>query len=134
MENRKHERTQFFLVPSGRELVPVWVFKAPDDQDAHAGVILDMSEGGFRVTTDAKQPLRSSRYRMKLRPDPDAESANGLQCTVRRVWSEEDGKLNLVSGMQFEDSSAAAACYLAAQAPTSADRSWVRCTLHELES
>jgi hypothetical protein len=131
-ERRKHARRQCFFITSERERIPVWVFAPPDDPDSHVGLILDLSESGVRVLTAPDHPLETHLYALNLLVESADGPGDQLSCTVSRAWSERDGSLGLVSGLQFEDGTEAAAAFIAANPPSAKNRSWVRCTLRPL--
>jgi hypothetical protein len=133
-ERRKHARRECFFIAADNERVPVWVFTpAEHGDDAHAGVVLDFSDTGVRVLTSSSHPLEANRYQMSLLVDAPADGVQKVECIVTRAWSEPDGSRGFLSGMHFEDNTEGAAAFIAANPPSSKDRSWIRCSLRALD-
>ncbi|MFY7857736.1 MAG: PilZ domain-containing protein [Rubrivivax sp.] len=105
-DQRRHERVSFFLVPREREQIPVWVF-APPGVDGHRGVVLNISEGGAQVLTEASRILDQDTYELRLLLQAASDSGEGPSCAVRRAWSRELNALGMIHGLEFQNPSAA---------------------------
>jgi hypothetical protein len=138
-EQRKHRRVGVSLVPAARDAddpVPVWVFQeegadaassAPVNQ-SRSGFILNLSEGGLQVLTNAEEPLVGTRYEVQLLGLGDAVSATlGV---ARRVWSRPLGGMGQVNGFEYELRNAATAALFAEHGHDAADpQTMLRCRL-----
>jgi hypothetical protein len=125
---RQHERVSFFLVPVERERLPVWVFVPESTGEGHAGVVVNMGEGGLQILTAAARPLTADLYDMHLIIGAP-EDAPDFSGRVRRIWSRAVGSLGTLQGMQIESADSDAAEFLRAAAPSPHTRNWVRCVL-----
>jgi hypothetical protein len=127
-DQRRYERTAFFLVPTGREPERVWVFKPQDELDARAGLVLEMSDGGLRLLVEAEEALADGRYHLRLLPiEMQGIDPADLKCELRLVWSRTEGQLGHYAGFEFEGDASRIVAYLRAQALSIEQRSWMRC-------
>lgn len=132
VDQRRNPRVEFFLVPVEREQVPVWLFKPASQADADAGLIVNMSEGGVQVLTNADRELSAARYTVQLLLD-EREARTRFAGIARRVWTRPLSKLGNVSGFEFTDAGSSAAEFLAQYRPSLDQRSWVRCLLQPVQ-
>ncbi|MEP6502111.1 MAG: PilZ domain-containing protein, partial [Betaproteobacteria bacterium] len=65
-ELRAHRRVEFFRVPAEHHHLPVWVFMPTGTDDALAGLVLNFSDGGVQVLTNADEPLDGASYELQL--------------------------------------------------------------------
>jgi hypothetical protein len=128
VDQRKHPRVEFFLVPTDKEQLPVWVFKPDTLPDSHAGLILNMSEGGVQLLTSAEDPITGDRFEIQLMPDSGVVE-EGFKVLGRRVWSQPLTKLGQLHGFEFDDLSSPASQFLADYGLSVSERKWVRCLL-----
>ena len=131
---RAHARAVFFLVPSAREQLPVWVFVPQDGQAGQAGqpgLILDISPAGLQVLSSAAEPLQAPRYRIELLLG-EGEGVARFHANARVVWRSSLSTLGDLSGLAFETENSDVAQFLATYAPSVTARRWVRCWLSPL--
>lgn len=128
VEQRQHARVNFFLIPVEREQVPYWVFVPPETAGV-AAVVVNMSEGGIQVLTNAESPLHEDRYAISLIVEPPTDHVAPFKGTVRRIWSRDLNAIEFIHGMQFEDDHSDAAEFLRVLRPGLEQRRWVRCLL-----
>lgn len=128
---RAHARAVFFLVPTEREQLPVWVFVPQDDQAGQPGLILDISPAGMQVLTSAAEPLHMPRYRIELLLG-EGEGVARFHADARVVWRSALSTLGDLSGLAFETENSDVAQFLATYAPSVTARRWVRCWLSPL--
>jgi hypothetical protein len=84
-DNRIHQRVQFFRLPKDKEFIPVWVFH--QENDGHAGLVIDLSENGMQVLTAAnEQPSRQNYDISFLDDEGSTKSLHVLRLAY--VWSE----------------------------------------------
>jgi hypothetical protein len=132
VDQRRHPRVEFFLVPTEQEQLPVWVFKPEALVDSHAGLILDMSEGGLQLLTNAEDDLAPGRYEIQLMPDGSAPD-QAFSVDARLIWSSPLSKFGHLSGFEFDDLNSPASQFLADYGLSVSERKWVRCLLRSVQ-
>lgn len=129
-DQRRSERVCFFLVPVGREQIPVWVFKPGPQQNAIAGLCVNLSAGGIQVLTLTEDPLPEGPLQLQLVVDSDrADSPLGFTAPVQQVWQSPVGSREVLNGFEFRASSSDAQIFLAQFKPSLDRRAWVRCVI-----
>jgi len=132
VEHRQHRRVAFFLVPSQRELVPVWVFKPADVLQSLAGLVLNLSEGGVQVLTGPDDAPDGCVYELQLLLG-EADSVPRFRARVTRAWTQEAASSGWVSGLRFIDEHSSAEVFIRSWRESVPERGWVRCVLVEGE-
>lgn len=104
LENRVYKRVQFFMVPATEhEVRPVWVFNSKNPGKSLAGLVVNMSESGIQVLTDAEEVPQNMRYRLSFLVDEQAGIVDVPDTIVQWVWSESGNGLFTRSGFSFID-------------------------------
>lgn len=127
-EHRSHRRVECLLVPLDREHVPVWVFKPRDAAGAHAGLVLDISDGGLQVQTGRDDEPVDDRYEVQLLLGEDAE-VERFSAAVTRVWTRPSPTVGFLSGFRFDDRGSTAEAFIRTYQGGERKRRWVRCLL-----
>lgn len=128
-------RATCFLLPIGREQVPVWVFPPAHLQHAHAGLVLragarellvftrpdlDWGCGGLRLhVLDALSPPEMDA--------PPAPAPDGIG--VRRLWRRTMSHSGDLQGLALQDLDSAMARRLHQHRPDPTAHRWVRCMI-----
>ena len=128
VEHRHHRRVEFFLVPSQREPVPVWVFKPADAADAIAGLVMNLSQGGLQVLTASGDAPDRAGYEIQLLLG-EADAVPRFRGRVTRVWTREADSAGWLSGLRFDDERSSAEVFVRAWRASMPERGWVRCVL-----
>jgi hypothetical protein len=101
---RLHTRAPCFLLRtgSGLEFVPVFAFRASDEPDAIAALVVDISVGGLQILSQSDANIQSSTFKLELiQSDIQTHAVQSLHtCEVQWVWSKSDG-MYLRSGFSF---------------------------------
>ena len=127
-EHRVHRRVECLLVPADREHVPVWVFKPTGAEGAHAGLVLDISDGGLRVLTGRDDEPTDEAYEVQLLLGEDTDVAR-FRSGVTRVWTRPSRTPGYLSGFRFDDHESSAEMFIRTYQATGSKRRWVRCLL-----
>jgi len=127
LEQRKHERVEFLLVPVDRDQVPVWLFKPQERESDIAGLIVDAGDGGVKVLTSVAHPLDFVACRVDLLLGEE-EGVSPFSGRLRRIWTKPYSKFGNVSGFEFLEASQVAA-FVTQFKPEQARRAWIRCLL-----
>jgi len=131
-EQRIHPRVQYFLVPSDREQLPVWVFK-PDGLDhGHAGLVLDISGGGLKVLMSAAESIDASRFEVRLLPVGPAQATTAA-VRVRRAWNKPVNALGVLIGLAFEVPDESTSRFAEEHRMSLEPPDWLRCVLVPLD-
>ncbi len=128
-------RATSFLLPIGREQVPVWVFPPASLQHAHAGLVLragprellvftrpalDWGCGGLRLhVLDAMEPMGMD--------EPPSHAPDAI--AVRRLWRRTVSHSGDLQGLALKDPDSLTAWQLRQHQPDPAARRWVRCMI-----
>lgn len=128
VEHRHHRRVEFFLVPSQREPIPVWVFKPTDAVDAIAGLVMNLSEGGVQVLTAPGAAPDRAAWEIQLLLG-EAEAVPRFRGRVTRVWTREAASSGWLSGLRFDDAHSSAEVFIRSWRASMPERGWVRCVL-----
>jgi hypothetical protein len=128
VEHRSHRRVEFFLVPSQREQVPVWVFKPADAIQATAGLVVNLSEGGVQVLTASGDAPDRAAYEIQLLLG-EPEAVPRFRGRVTRVWTHEAASAGWLSGLRFDDERSSAEDFIRSYRASMPERGWVRCLL-----
>jgi hypothetical protein len=101
-ENRAFNRVQVFLLHENEEYVPVWVFNSKmNPSGSLVGLVVDLSESGIQVLTDAREPLSSQQYEITFLTDDKRNVLASPRCRITRVWSQSNGGLYANTGFAF---------------------------------
>ncbi len=90
-EQRVHTRATFFRLGTGNNTESYFSFRDPSRQDAIAALIVDISEGGVQIISQAGSYLTGKSFRLELH----IATANGIETVdggeVQWVWSQPEG-------------------------------------------
>ena len=90
-EQRVHTRATYFRLGTGTQTASYFVFRDADKPDAIAALILDISEGGVQILSQAGSYLTGKSFRLDLH----VASADGFEVVdggeVQWVWSQPEG-------------------------------------------
>lgn len=130
IENRKFERTQFFLVQKEKDFLPVWVFKPEDNPSGIAGVLVDVSEGGLQILTQKVESVTGQRFEMSLINQIGGDEIRLPPGTIDLVWSNDVGSTYTKCGFTFSSYSGDEIALLIAHNSDEGDK-FMRCILRE---
>jgi hypothetical protein len=99
-EKRIHTRSQYFLIKSEGQPLPVYAFRDENDLSAVPALVVDLSEGGVQVLTTQDTVLDSNGYELEI-ANPDGEQNQLERINVKKVWQKRDG-LNTRTGFAFQ--------------------------------
>jgi hypothetical protein len=128
IELRVHRRVEFFRVPAENQALPVWVFMPAGIDDAVAGLVLNFSDGGVQVLTNAEEPLDGAAFELQLLLGED-DAVPRFRAQVSRVWTREAETLGRLSGLRFEQRHSSAEDFIRRYQAGRAKERWVRCLL-----
>jgi hypothetical protein len=128
IELRAHRRVEFFRVPIEHQALPVWVFMPTGARDAVAGIVLNFSDGGVQVLTNADVPLDNVFYELQLLLGED-ETVPRFRAQVSRVWTRDAETLGKLSGFRFEQPHSSAEDFIRSYQSDHVAERWVRCLL-----
>lgn len=90
-EQRVHTRAIFFRLGSGGHAETYFAFRDADKPDAIAALVLDVSEGGIQILSQAGSQLTGKSFRLELH----VRGAQGFQTMdggeIQWVWSRPEG-------------------------------------------
>jgi hypothetical protein len=90
-EQRVHTRATYFRLGSGSQTESYFVFRDADKPDAIAALVLDISEGGLQILSQAGSYLTGKSFRLQLH----TASADGFELVdggeIQWVWSRPEG-------------------------------------------
>ncbi|NBW50412.1 MAG: PilZ domain-containing protein [Betaproteobacteria bacterium] len=90
-EQRVHTRATFFRLGTGQQAESYFSFRDASRQDAIAALIVDISEGGVQVLSQAGSYLTGKSFRLDLH----VASVDGIETVdggeVQWVWSQPEG-------------------------------------------
>ncbi len=101
VENRKFERTQFFLVQQDKDFLPVWVFKPEDYPSGIAGVLVDVSEGGLQILMPKSTLKAGQQFEMLLINQIGGDETRVAPGLIDLVWSQDLGSTYTKCGFTF---------------------------------
>lgn len=132
MENadkRLNPRAQFFLLRQQDGYIPIFAFKAEDDPDAIAALVVDLSEGGVQILAAANTSLDSQHYQLEFTRGEPGEESSTPGCQLLRMWSRQEG-MYVKSGFSFAGDAHGVRDLLSRI--TSSEHHLLRCVLHPL--
>jgi len=127
---RLHQRVQFFRLRTDEGFVPIFALAPPQDAQAIAAVVVDLSEGGTQILCSAEDFVQTSLYDCALVQADLGPGQTPESWVVQRVWSREEG-MYLKSGFSFAVKTPVTPV-LRAQLEH-AQHHVLRCVLHPLE-
>ena len=128
IEQRLHRRVECFLVQAEQEQLPVWVFKPDDAVEAHAGLVLNLSDGGLQVLTGTDDPLTADTYDVQLLLGED-DSVPRFRGRATRVWTRPSSTTGYLSGLHFDERASSAEDFIRSYLGSAGGGAWVRCVL-----
>jgi len=90
-EQRVHTRATFFRLGTGSQAETYFSFRDADKPDAIAALVMDVSEGGIQILSQAGSQLtgRSFRLNMHIATDQGFQTIDGGE--IQWVWSRPEG-------------------------------------------
>ncbi|WP_296510928.1 PilZ domain-containing protein [Rhodoferax sp.] len=90
-EQRVHTRATFFRIGSGSQAATYFAFRDANQPQALAALILDVSEGGVQILSQAGSQLTGKSFQLEMHfaTDQGIETLDGGE--IQWVWSEPDG-------------------------------------------
>jgi len=126
-------RSTGFLVPVGREQVPVWVFPPDRLRHAHAGLVLRAGARELLVFTGPALDWGCGGLRLHvldaLAPDSVGSTGSTGSTEVRRLWRRTVSHSGDLQGLVFREPDSLIARQLHAFRPDPAAHRWVRCMI-----
>jgi len=102
-EKRIHTRSQYFLIKSDGQPVPIYAFRDEDDLVAVPALVVDLSEGGVQVLTAQSTTLDGNDYELEVTlPDEGQQQLDRIK--ISKVWQKRDG-VNTRTGFAFRGNS-----------------------------
>jgi hypothetical protein len=90
-EQRVHTRSTFFRLGSGPQTASYFVFRDADKPNAIAALVMDISEGGVQILSQAGSYLTGKSFRLDLQ----VSSADGFETVdggeIQWIWSRPEG-------------------------------------------
>lgn len=90
-EQRVHTRSTYFRLGTGNQSASYFVFRDANQPDAIAALVLDISEGGVQILSQAGSYLTGKSFRLELH----TASADGMEIVdggeIQWVWSRPEG-------------------------------------------
>lgn len=126
-------RVTFFLLPLGREQIPVWVFVPAHLAQGIAALVLHLGEQGLQVFTPPGVDWGTGPMRLHL-----LEAAQGSHAThpqsvrVQRLWRRTISHSGDLHGLVFLEAEGPAETTLRHHHPEPLARNWMRCVLERL--
>lgn len=100
-EKRVHPRSEYFLIKSEGQAVPIYAFREAADTAAIPALVVDLSEGGVQVLTTHSTALAQETYALEI--VLGAEQGPPLErIMVAKIWDRRDG-LHYRTGFAFRD-------------------------------
>jgi hypothetical protein len=99
-EKRAHPRSEYFLIKSEGQAVPIYAFRDEKDLAAIPALVVDLSEGGVQVLTADTAEVDCDEYELEIVPEEATSPRNRIKMV--KVWQRKDG-LNIRSGLAFRD-------------------------------
>ena len=124
-EKRAHPRSQYFLVKSEGQPLPVYSFRDERDLASIPALVVDSSEGGVQILTAQTDGLSGDSYELELASSADPLKQIGC-VNLRKIWQKTDG-LNIRTG--FAISSDGAQSQFLDALITQAPNNLLRCVL-----
>lgn len=90
-EQRAHARVACFLVGTTGHIQPVYSFRSPDEPDAIAALVVDISDGGIQILTEREEDLENQSFHLSLFTGDTAGHDSLDAGVVHWVWSRPDG-------------------------------------------
>jgi hypothetical protein len=131
VENRKFERTQFFLVQKDKDFLPVWVFKPEDNPSGMAGVLVDVSEGGLQILMQKSTLSAGQQFEMLLINQIGGDETRMAPGLIDLVWSQDLGSTYTKCGFTFNSHTHEEIKMLIAHT-LDGENKFMRCVLREL--
>jgi len=132
VENRKFERSSFFLVQIERDFLPVWVFQPHDDTAGLLGVLVDASEGGLQILLQKNTLHVGQQFEMFVINQIGGDELSLPPAKIQLVWSEDIANTYTKCGFIFQSNNRGEIHQLHAQALGS-EHKFLRCVLRELD-
>ncbi|MFZ6799644.1 PilZ domain-containing protein [Undibacterium sp. Di24W] len=132
VENRKFERSSFFLVQIERDFLPIWVFQPHDDSAGLLGVLVDASEGGLQILLQKNILVVGQQFEMFIINQIGGDDLPLPPAHIQLVWSEDIANTYTKCGFTFQSYSRGEIHQLHAQAH-SGEHKFLRCVLREVE-
>ena len=100
-EKRVHPRSEYFLIKSEGQAVPIYAFRDATDTAAIPALVVDLSAGGVQVLTTHSTELDQDSYALEIVLDPEQGSPLD-RIAVVKIWDRRDG-INYRTGFAFRD-------------------------------
>ncbi|MFZ6675462.1 PilZ domain-containing protein [Undibacterium sp. Xuan67W] len=130
VENRKFERSQFFLVQKDKDFLPIWVFKPEDNPSGMLGVLVDVSQGGLQILMQKNSLVEGQQFEMSLINQIGGDEIRLPPGIIELVWSSEVGSTYTKCGFTFNSYSSDEISMLIAQT-FDGENKFMRCILRE---
>ncbi len=101
LDNRRFERSQFFLVQKDRDFLPIWVFKPEHNPTGIAGVLVDVSAGGLQILIQQNAMSVGQRFEMSLINQIGDDAMRLPPGQIKLVWSHDLGTAYTKCGFVF---------------------------------
>ncbi|MET3119861.1 hypothetical protein AAKU64_004108 [Undibacterium sp. GrIS 1.8] len=101
VENRKFERSQFFLVQQDNDFLPIWVFKPEDTPSGVLGVLVDVSKGGLQILMQKNILTEGQQFELSLINQIGGDETRLRPAIIDLVWSKDVGSTYTKGGFTF---------------------------------
>jgi hypothetical protein len=126
-EQRVHTRAPFFLLGTGANATPMFAFRDANNPQSIAALVMDISEGGVQILSQAGLQLTGKSFHLELVVSPGDVSEKLDGGEVQWVWSRPEG-MYIRSGFVARADTQVLSLLLATL--QAADHKVLRCVLH----
>ncbi|MDM4765580.1 hypothetical protein [Pelomonas sp. SE-A7] len=127
-DKRQFPRVSFFSPSNERGLLPDWAFRRVPFQNAPAGLVMNLSDGGLQVLISAGETLTTQRHDVVLLVGEEDQVTwfNGI---VETAWARPLGDFGQLLGLSFVKRNSTAEKFLLSYPVQPGTNAWVRCVL-----
>ena len=130
-EKRVHTRAQFFRLGTGANATSMFAFRDEANPQSIAALVLDISEGGLQILSQAGALMPGKAFQLELVVSPSDASEKLAAGHVQWVWSRPEGIYTRSGFVLQTDASSLPTLVAALQA---ADQQMLRCVLHPVSA
>ena len=130
IENRKFERSQFFLIQKENDFLPIWVFKPEDNPSGILGVLVDVSDGGIQILMQKNTLFAGQQFEMSLINQIGGDETKIHPAIIDLVWSNDVGSTYTKGGFTFNVNASQEISTLVSQT-FDTEHKFIRCILRD---
>ena len=125
-------RVTAFLLPLGREQIPVWVFVPAALAHGTAALVLHLGDQGLQVFSPPGAPWGTGPLRLHLLDELGEAAWPSDGALVQRLWRRTISHSGDLHGLAFLERAGPAELALRERSPEVRARNWVRCVIEPL--